>query len=624
MIEELKSNVLAEDLIVSFDTQENPYSYYSSDKWVLWSLDFTVSFSMLSGKFKDSAKKIIYSIINDVTLGSKKSTIENLLSGAAIFERCITSCGGENYEFIDNDRNYRLFLAQAKKQKLKYKTWKNHLMFASHAQRKGVIRRNIDNYEKLSIYLSPNGETVSQAVCLPEKIAAEYFSKALDFIEKLHPYRHQISESYEEFSTEYTRIIEEKRYSCARMRRKYALKGIKYELDSLGVSFDYRGAWLSKLRGACYIVIAAFTGCRDGEIKSFNIDSYKEKKYAGIKVSVLHGNHTKPNVGGVSRETSWVTIPSVKKAIELLWDAFRFAREGWRIQAADIEHFDERHKFLRDIDSLFVTLPYLTGYQPRAGKQSLAHSLRTFVRSVDYRATREDVNEFDLLNPTRKGDLKVGEILEVHPHCFRRTFAVYLVRNKLASLLDIKYQFKHMNIAMTSWYASQANLASHFDMMIDSDLQDEIAGENKNYTADIFYYLYNDAETLAGPEGRRIKNLRAEGDFTVYLSKEEILKQVEEGRLSITEHPGGYCTNPNCDRICDMSACQYKVVTLEKARSLIPTREKLMGKYNAMLASGIDMPNVISKIYFEIRSIEKVLSEHNIDFDIFNGKGFHI
>ena len=85
------------------------------------------------------------------------------------------------------------------------------------------------------------------------------------------------------------------------------------------------------------------------------------------------------------------------------------------------------------------------------------------------------------------------------------TFAVYLVRNKLSSLLDIKYQFKHMNIAMTSWYANQANIASYLDMMIDNELQDEIAGENKNYMTDIFYHLYNEAETLAGPEGRGLK-----------------------------------------------------------------------------------------------------------------------
>lgn len=620
----LKVDGFSEEVAVSFDTEGNPYSYYSSDKWVLWSINFTASFSMLSGKFKSSAKKIVFQVINDINLKSKKSSIENLLSGASVFEHCIKACGGDDYGFIDNDRNYRLFLQEAKNRKLKYKTWKNHLIFFSHAQKEGFIKRNIANLEKLSIYLAPNGTEVTQAVCLPEKIASAYYNNAAGLVEKLHPHRHDISSAYDEFTNEYKTIIETNRYSYNFTRRKYAIRKIKKDFSNLDVSFDYGGNWLSKLRGACYIVIAAFTGCRDGEIKSFNLLSYQERKYAGFTVSILNGIHTKPNVGGVERQTSWVTVPIVRKAIELLWDSFSFARETWRQQGNNIEHVDERNKFIQEVDSLFITLPYLTGYNPRAGKQSLAHSLRTFVRSIDYRATIEDVKEFDLLNPTRKGDLKVGDILEVHPHCFRRTFAVYLVRNKLASLLDIKHQFKHMNIAMTSWYSNQANIASYFDMMIDSDLQDEIAGENKNYTADILYHIYNEAETLAGPEGRRIKNLRAEGDSTIYLSKEEILKQIKEGRLSIVEHPGGYCTNPSCDRICDMTVCQYKVVTIEKARSLIPIKEKLIAKHNSLVASGIDMPNVISKIYYEIRSIEKILSEHNIDYEIFNEKEFNI
>lgn len=226
------------------------------------------------------------------------------------------------------------------------------------------------------------------------------------------------------------------------------------------------------------------------------------------------------------------------------------------------------------------------------------------------------------MNPTRSGEIKVGDKVHVHPHAFRRTFAVYLVRNRLATLLDIKYQFKHMNIAMTSWYTNQANIASYLDMMIDNDLQDEIAGENKNYMTDVFYHLYNEAGTLAGPEGKRIKNLRAEGDSTIYLSKEEIRKQVEEGRLSIIEHPGGYCTNPDCDRICDMTVCQYKVVTIEKAKSLVTVRDKLIIKYKEIYSSGIDIPNIMSKIYYEIRSIEKILSEHNLGFVAFSKEEF--
>ena len=112
-------------------------------------------------------------------------------------------------------------------------------------------------------------------------------------------------------------------------------------------------------------------------------------------VPVLHGLDTKPNVGGVTRPTSWVTIPNVKKAIELLWDAFNFAREKWREKAESIAHADERNVFLKKVDRLFVTLPYMRGHRPDAGKQSLASSLNTFVKSVGYRATKNDVQEFD-------------------------------------------------------------------------------------------------------------------------------------------------------------------------------------------------------------------------------------
>ncbi|MBF4323043.1 site-specific integrase, partial [Vibrio anguillarum] len=91
------------------------------------------------------------------------------------------------------------------------------------------------------------------------------------------------------------------------------------------------------------------------------------------------------------------------------------------------------------------------------------------------------IKEFNLLNPTRHSKLNVGEILIPHPHSFRRTFAVYLVRNKLASLLDLKYQFKHMNIAMTLWYSNQASVASYLDMMMDASLQAEISCESTAY-----------------------------------------------------------------------------------------------------------------------------------------------
>lgn len=618
----IDSNNTHDDLIVSFDTEGNPYSYYSSDNWYLWSLGFNISFSRLSGAFKSTVKYLVHKVISKDSLKSKKSAIKNIIEGAVIFEKCITICNGTSYSFIDSDEFFRRLLVAAKNKKLKFKTWKNNLIFLSHLYNADIIKREIRNYEELAIHLSVSGASISQAVCIPESIASRYYSEALKVIETYHPYRNEISSCYDDFVSEY--FESSKHYDSNRSARRYALKNIKYLPKDIDIQFDYGGSWLSWLRGACYTVIAAFTGCRDGEIKSFNLSSYQEKKYAGMTIPILHGIDTKSNVGGVARHTSWVTIPSVKKAIELLWDAFSFARERWREKAGSISHPDEKKAFLEKVDSLFVTLPYMRGHRPDAGKQSLAHSLNTFVKSVGYHATKDDVQEFDLLNPSRKGEFQTGQILKIHPHAFRRTFAVYLVRNKLASLLDIKYQFKHMNIAMTSWYANQANIASYVDMMIDKDLQNEISGENQNYMTDVFYHIYNDAETLAGHEGKRIKNLRAEGDTRIYLNREEIRKQVQDGRLSIVEHPGGYCTNPDCDRICDMTTCQYKIVTKDKAKTLVNIREKLIIKYNDIESLGLDMPNVTSKLFYEIRAIEQVLSEHHLEYVAFNKKDTYL
>ncbi len=66
-----------------------------------------------------------------------------------------------------------------------------------------------------------------------------------------------------------------------------------------------------------------------------------------------------------------------------------------------------------------------------------------------------------------------------------------------------------------------------------------------------------------------------------------------------------------------MTTCQYKIVTKDKALVLATVREKLIEKYTSLIYSNIDIPNVISKIYFEIRSIEKTLKEHKLKYKVF-------
>lgn len=451
------------DQVISYDSNNKPYSYYSDDKWILWSFDCEVSFSNFFGNFKKDVKYIVWNFINDKNLKSLKSTIKIFIGGAVTFQSCISACEGESFSFIDDDSNYRLFLQKAKDKKKKFKTWKNNLIFMSHARTLGIIKRNISNFEELASYISVNGRSSSQTLCIPENIALEYYKQALNFIEKYYPYRHLISFIFNEFFEEYKQTA--KSYKSNVICRRRALEKVdRVSKENIpDIYLDFNGSWLSKLKGACYMVIAAFTGCRDGEIKSLDIDSYQEKKYAGITIPLVYGYDTKPNVGGVKRRVYWVTIPAVRKAIELAWFALDFARKEWLIKANHIKHLDERKAFLDKANSLFITLPHLTSTKPNVGKQGISDYLESFTKSTQYFATEHDVKEFDQLNPSRIGELKVGNILKVNPHAFRRTFAVYLVRNKIGSLLDIKYQFKHMNITMTSWYANNANIASYDD-----------------------------------------------------------------------------------------------------------------------------------------------------------------
>jgi integrase len=610
----IDSDVILDKKVISVTTDGEPYCYYRDDIWIILKENININFGKLSAEFKSLCKELLYKEFNNNGLVSKKQTAKNYLQAFTIFNKCITECGGTNFSFINSDKGFRAFVNVAQSRKLKYKTWENYVTVLRVLKNKGIISRVINNTRELAILLSNNQCISQQTIALPENIASCYFKVALDMVAKYHPSRKVISDTYNNFINDYNKNIGYG-YRVPKARG-YAQKNYQKTTESIDFTLDLSGEWLSKIRAACYIVIAAFTGCRDGEIKSLTLASYQEKKYAGMVIPVINGTHTKVNVAGVERQTSWVTIPAVKQAIELIWDIYEFSRCIWKERAKLCSHIDEQKKMDQEANSLFIAYSP-TAKNPAAGRQAIDCSLKNFVRAIDYKVTPDDVAEFNLLNPSRKGELKIGESLNVNPHCFRRTFAVYLVRNKLSSLLDLKYQFKHINIYMTSWYSNQANVAGYFDMMLDKELLLDIAQENHDFMTDTLYYIYNEAESLSGAEGKRISSLRGEDRSTIYLSRDEISKQIHDGQMSIIETPVGHCTNPRCDRICDAPVCKHAVVTKDKALELIPKRRLLITKFESLVNYGVKMPNILSKIYYEIKSIEQCFKDHNIIFDIF-------
>lgn len=89
------------------------------------------------------------------------------------------------------------------------------------------------------------------------------------------------------------------------------------------------------------------------------------------------------------------------------------------------------------------------------------------------------------------------------PHQCRRTYARMFVESRMgrASLVFLKWQFKHSSISMTQLYASNPQQ--------DAAIFDEIMQEFTYFKTDLIESWLEDRRPLAGGAGRQIKRLRA-------------------------------------------------------------------------------------------------------------------
>lgn len=251
---------------------------------------------------------------------------------------------------------------------------------------------------------------------------------------------------------------------------------------------------------------------------------------------------------------------------------------------------------------------------------------------LELKATLEDVEEFDLLNETRIGQLKLDSTLpKLTPHDFRRSFAVFMKRYGLGNAQTIKFQYKHENIVMSDYYSKNAELARMRDVLLDEELIALMEEEGIRMGIDAYDEIFNKSNHLSGIEGERILKDKFESMKSgqrVYMSRAEINALVRNGSLSIVMLPtGGYCTNTSCERLCgikefvaEKSACQYQIVTDRSAKMLAKHRERLIQKFNALNNGDKIMNHILSGLKQSILIIEQTLLKHEISYEPFTAK----
>lgn len=346
----------------------------------------------------------------------------------------------------------------------------------------------------------------------------------------------------------------------------------------------------------------------------------------GKPVTILTGETSK-GYDGIPTVASWQSHSVTEVALELAYDMMASTRELYHKcvnkKEAEGETVEAITHMRKQLGSAFLI--------PRATRQDSDNYifdpdrvLKRLIKSLGYKATPEDVEEFNMLNPTREGQLKVGGTYDnLSSHDFRRSFAVFFVRYGFGTASGIKFQFKHQNISMSGYYANNAELAQMNDLLMDDEILEELKEAGIDLGVDVFDEIYNQSEHLSGAAGKKIMQDRLEkleaGEST-FMTRAEIEENIRRGSFHIMQLPSGaYCTNGSCDRVCgtqlfraEIKECEHKVVTDKGAKKIARQRDRLIAKFTNLNTGDPLKSSILNGLKQKIQVEELTLKAHDI------------
>ncbi|MEZ8694174.1 hypothetical protein AB6D15_17950 [Vibrio splendidus] len=641
---------LAENPYVTFDSDKNGRSRVFDVVWDFHALNQnkkTLSFGHVDEKYRHDIQSYLFALMQWQKESSNSDShvaVSGLIAHRDMLNTLAKLWGKSDFYLLSSEREWKRCS----------KTLHGvggvgvckHIASTINALNKaGLVSRYVHKREYIK-WVNPDvGD--GQAIAFPEAIHVSILKTVVEFVETYHPYRHQISEAMEKLYTYQDEMFNaelkaldvstltnrQMKTFTVRMSRSTSSWPERKAIPNF--SFNRRGNWLGAMLRMCFICVGLFSAARKEELLSMNKESYDDTLAAVPKVS---GFSTKGNKGE-RIYTTWNTAPIAKLSLELAYDATQAARK-YSLERLDDGYQnglltqDQYNAKRQDLESAFISSDFSYVSKAFINRTSLKYGVdgadgALNMKELNITATEEDVDEFDLLNPERAGSLKVGGGLpKLSPHDLRRSFVVFMVKNRLGNALTVKYQLKHRNINMSNWYANYSELARTNQLLMDTKLMSEFDEAIESSAVDAWDEIYNVSDTLSGAEGERIAQNKAErlaqGE-EIIMSRSELEALVRSGDKSIVLLPtGGYCTNRNCERLCSLmdiveAPCEHKVVTDNSAKRLSRERDNLIASFRAINDVG-DYANelILDARKKKIQSIEPTLVKHSISFDCFN------
>lgn len=631
--------ILGPDTVITKAKDGSPVSYLYDNEW---------DFSSLPGLPKAKAANVKFTSISDQTLrraiqevlGKMVLTDEGTLPTKVVNNRlglCHIAKGINSHVWSElNHKDGWNRFTRSISGKYASNTVESIASTINLLYRLNYTTRRID-FDGLNLYAID--KPTQQAIAIPISMYQSLLTHCIGTVEKYHKYRYEISRVMMKVTSYHAGLLRQAGENITRSKkgninekvRRYFNRKVIHDIPDFEMMLN--GRWVIRILTDCLVVCGMFSGARVGEILTFSKSSFQVRETLNGSIYTLRGETSKGN-DGIEKNVTWQTHPIVKQALELAYDMTEYARVRYR-NMIEQDYFagrislDKLNRVKAQIECAFI--------QTTKYSRSLEHfafsnpSKRTndLMSSLHLKASLEDVEEFDRLNPARQGQLLVGGSLpKLSPHDLRRSFAVFVKRHGFGNEMTIKFQYKHRNINMSEYYAANAQLAHFHDVILDTELIDMMEEEGIRIGVDAYDEIYNQSGNLSGVEGERIladRFERLKSGHQVYMRRSEIEVLVRNGTLAIVILPtGGYCTNSDCERLCGIDSfvgekreCPSKIVTDKEAKKLAKRRNRLIKSFGLMNNGDEAMNHILSGLKQKIISLESTLKKHNIQYSPF-------
>lgn len=327
--------------------------------------------------------------------------------------------------------------------------------------------------------------------------------------------------------------------------------GLREFFEAQGIqNLDNLQDFITRHQGLCAVMIHAFSGMRQSEVKVMPFNPVVNPTVKGLGDLPVFVSHTKKmEDANYSAALTWATSKEGLFATQI---AQQLSRLHW------FRNYPAQEALPEDLPLFIPANCRRSDAQghyavPVSGAPWETDQWRWVAKTLGLIIEEVDLDELRVFDAFRAWDedpkFAVGAYWPLASHQFRRSVAVYASRSGMVSLPSLKTQYKHLSEVMTAYYGEGSSYAQNF--LIDEEGKPIDNGSvfaefraQKHFNASVQFHerIIRSQENLAGPKGTEIQRAKDKNRLPkIMSSRKETEKALKQGRLSFKETPVGGC-----------------------------------------------------------------------------------